>query len=265
MDIEGRRHRVPAHWRPLSAWPAQVRGWTTQLSRERKAMLILIVAFALAAVVGLVTLLDRPGGVHSAAPPVPQAPSSATSAPAAPAESPTPPARSTPAQAPFHCSTTHVSGGSADPLRICIPAIRVDAAVLQLGLNSDRTVEVPPLSQVGDAGWYKYSVTPGSVGPTVILGHVDSAQYGEGVFFRLGRLHAGDQIVVTRDDGMVATYRVDQVSEIAKSRFPTDSVYGATSGPAIRLVTCGGKFDPAARSYLDNIIAYGTLLSLRQL
>jgi sortase (surface protein transpeptidase) len=136
--------------------------------------------------------------------------------------------------------------------------------MMTLGLNGDRTVEVPPLSRVGDAGWYKYSAEPGAVGPTVILGHVDSAQYGEGVFFRLGRLRAGDLAVISRGDGMIATYRVDQVTEVAKSRFPTDAVYGATSAPALRLVTCGGRFDSATGNYEDNIIAYGTLLSLHR-
>jgi sortase (surface protein transpeptidase) len=134
---------------------------------------------------------------------------------------------------------------------------------MSLGLNADRTVEVPPLSRVGDAGWYRYSAPAGSIGPTVILGHVDSAQYGEGVFFRLGRLRSGDQVVVANADGSVVTFRVNTVSEVSKSKFPTQSVYGATSGPAIRLVTCGGRFDSATGNYLDNIIAYGTLESTR--
>lgn len=133
---------------------------------------------------------------------------------------------------------------------------------MQLGLNQDRTVQVPPLSRVGDAGWYKYSAAPGASGPTVILGHVDSAQYGAGVFYRLGTLRAGDKVVVSRGDGKVATFRVSRVQEVSKTRFPTDAVYGRTSSSALRLVTCGGRFNSSTGNYEDNIIAYGTLLSL---
>ena len=149
-------------------------------------------------------------------------------------------------------------GGTA-PTHICIPALRVQASVMQLGLNADRTVQVPPLSRVGEAGWYRNSAPPGQSGPTVILGHVDSAVYGEGVFFRLGQLRSGDDVSVSRGDGRVATYRINRVDEISKRRFPSQAVYGPTSGPAIRLVTCGGKFDSSTGNYEDNIIAYGTL------
>ncbi len=134
---------------------------------------------------------------------------------------------------------------------------------MQLGLNADRTVQVPPLSRVGDAGWYKYSAAPGRSGPTVILGHVDSATYGAGVFFRLGQLRAGDSVSINRGDGRIALYRIDRVQEIAKRRFPSQAVYGPTSGPALRLVTCGGRFDSATGNYEDNIIAYGTLSGVR--
>ena len=133
---------------------------------------------------------------------------------------------------------------------------------MRLGLNADRTVQVPPLSQVGVAGWYEYSPAPGQVGPSVILGHVDSAQYGKGVFFDLGRLRAGDRFALTRADGRVARFRVDRVEQVSKSSFPTQAVYGNTAGAAIRLITCGGTFDAGSGNYEDNLIVFGSLVSL---
>ncbi len=65
-----------------------------------------------------------------------------------------------------------------------------------------------------------------------------------------------------RADGMLATFRIDKVAEYPKSRFPTQAVYGNTADAAIRLITCGGQFDPSAGSYLDNIVAFGSLVSL---
>ncbi|CCG02638.1 sortase domain-bontaining protein [Blastococcus saxobsidens] len=68
------------------------------------------------------------------------------------------------------------------------------AEPVSLGLQDDGTVEVPPLSAVDQAGWYRDSPPPGAVGPSVLLGHVDSAELGPGVFFRLGALAPGDQV-----------------------------------------------------------------------
>ena len=71
------------------------------------------------------------------------------------------------------------------PVRIVIPAIGVDAPVMQLGLNPDKTIQVPPLAARNLAGWYKYGPAPGQAGPAVIVGHIDSAASGASVFFRL--------------------------------------------------------------------------------
>lgn len=146
------------------------------------------------------------------------------------------------------------------PVRVDIPAIGVSSDLLQLGLNPDRTVQVPPLAKDSQAGWYRLSPTPGELGPAVILGHVDSAEYGPGVFFRLGALRPGNLVTVTRTDSTVATFRVDRIVSYPKDRFPTLEVYGNTSDAQLRLITCGGAFDSRARSYLNNIVVYATLI-----
>ena len=150
---------------------------------------------------------------------------------------------------------------AAVPVRLSIPAIGVATDLLQLGLNPDRTVQVPPLGRHSEAGWYRYSPAPGQLGPSVILGHVDSAEYGPAVFFRLGALRPGDVANVTRADHTVAVFRVDRVVSYAKSRFPTLEVYGNTRTAALRLITCGGKFDFSTRNYESNIVVYASLVA----
>ena len=145
------------------------------------------------------------------------------------------------------------------PTRLDIPAIGVHSDLLGLGLNPDGTVEVPPYAENSQAGWYTHSPTPGALGPAVILGHVDSAQFGPGIFFKLGALRTGDLIQVSRADGTIAAFRVDQVSAYPKSDFPTSAVYGDTNVPALRLITCGGTFDQRAHSYEDNIVVFASL------
>lgn len=148
------------------------------------------------------------------------------------------------------------------PESISIPSIGVHSSLLQLGLNADRSVQVPPLDEKNShAGWYKYSPTPGQRGPSVILGHVDSAKYGPAVFYELGALQPGKIVEITLADHTVAVFTVDKVVSYPKSQFPTDTVYGAIDHPGLRLITCGGTFDPSARSYQSNIVAYATLAS----
>ena len=147
------------------------------------------------------------------------------------------------------------------PTRLQIPAIGVSSSLLQLGLNKDRTVQVPPLSRDSKAGWYTGSPTPGQLGPSLLLGHVDSAEYGPGVFFKLGALHQGDTVDVTRADATVAVFRIDRVASFPKDHFPTLEVYGDTSNAQLRLITCGGKFDFSARSYESNIVVFASLVS----
>ncbi len=147
------------------------------------------------------------------------------------------------------------------PVAIDIPAIEVHSSLQSLGLTEDGALQVPqPGPRYDDAGWYKYSSTPGSLGPAVIVGHVDSFDGGSSVFFRLGALQPGDEVMVTRSDGLVAVFRVDAVVVYPKDEFPTALVYGQTRHAALRLITCGGYFDDRSGSYDDNIIVFATMI-----
>ncbi|MCZ2816217.1 class F sortase [Modestobacter sp. VKM Ac-2984] len=148
----------------------------------------------------------------------------------------------------------------AQPVSVSIPSIEVSSDLLRLGLNDDGTVEVPPLGPDDQAGWYERGPAPGATGPAVLLGHVDSAEHGPGVFFDLGALQPGDEVEVARADGTVAVFAVDRVERHPKDDFPTIAAYGNTPDAQLRLITCGGDFDSSARSYEDNVIAFATLV-----
>ena len=234
------------------------RGWIVALHRRPVQAGLAGGVVALLAVVGLVLVLSGSGPRRL--PPTPPSPVAARAVTPTPAESMS---ASDPAPAPSPSKpATPCVGSLLAPVDITIPAIDVHSCLLQLGLNADRTVQTPTLQQVSEAGWYKYSASPGAVGPAVILGHIDSAQYGPGVFFKLGTLVAGDKITITRADHSVATFAVTQVAEYPKTDFPSTKIYGSTKDSEIRLVTCGGRFDTSTGSYIDNIVAYGTLLSV---
>ena len=92
----------------------------------------------------------------------------------------------------------------AEPVSVSVPSIGVTSDLLRLDLNDDGTVEVPPLGPDDQAGWYQRGPAPGAVGPAVLLGHVDSAEHGPGIFFDLGALQPGAEVTVARADGTVA-------------------------------------------------------------
>jgi hypothetical protein len=163
----------------------------------------------------------------------------------------------TPAAAP-----TAAPLAASAPVWIEIPALTVSAPVMQLGLNSDGSVQVPPLGNHNLAGWYRGSVTPGQAGSSIILGHVDTYA-GPSVFFSIKTLRPGQRIDIVRANGGTAVFAVDGVREVAKATFPASSVYGNVSYPGLRLITCGGPFDDATGEYLDNIVVYAHLTATR--
>jgi sortase family protein len=146
----------------------------------------------------------------------------------------------------------------SSPVRVQIPAIGVDSALMQLGLRVDGSLQVPPSGF--PAGWYTGAPTPGELGPAILAGHVDWAGQ-PGVFYRLHDLQPGAEVTVTRQDSSAAVFRVTQVKEYPKDQFPTDVVYGDLDHPGLRLITCGGTFDPQTRNYEDNIVAFADLIA----
>ena len=153
------------------------------------------------------------------------------------------------------------SGGDGpQPVRLRIPSIGVDSTLAALGLNGDGTIAVPP--NYDHAGWYTKGPAPGELGPAVILGHLDSYT-GPAVFARLSAVHPGDQVLVSRSDGTVAAFTVQRLDTFPVDAFPTQEVYGATTEPALRLITCGGRFDLGQRRYQANVVVFATLSSIR--
>ena len=144
------------------------------------------------------------------------------------------------------------ASGPADS-RVVIPAIGVDAPMIELGLNPDDSLEVP--AEAGETGWWSGGAFPGERGTAVIAGHVDSTS-GPAVFFRLGELDPGDEIQVTARSGRVERFIVERSKQAEKDDFPTREVYEATAGPSLRLITCTGEFAEQTGHYEDNLIVF---------
>jgi sortase (surface protein transpeptidase) len=192
--------------------------------------LVVTVAALLAA--GVVALgADRPGLVAQARPVPPPAPTWTVS-PATPAPV------------------------AARPTRLRIPAIGVDSRIVDIGV--DRAGVLVPPGTTDVTGWFTAGPVPGTIGPALLAGHVDS-RAGPGVFFRLAELRRGDVVVVDRAGGGSVSFVVVSSARVPKTAFPTDLVYSPKPVAMLRLVTCGGSFDRRAGSYRDNLIVNATI------
>jgi sortase (surface protein transpeptidase) len=207
---------------------------------RRPAVLLTVVALA-----GLlVSACGGPGHSPAAAP-------SPRGGPATTAESHEPPG-----VAGFHSVRTYDQ--PAPPARLQIPAIGVSTPLVRLGRLPDGSIEVPLAWDT--AGWYDQGPRPGQPGPAVLLGHVDS-KTGPAVFYRLRELRPGEIVRVGLTNGRTLVFRVQRTERYPKDKFPTEAVYFPTLGRELRLITCGGDFDYAKGSYVDNIVVYATLVT----
>lgn len=155
-----------------------------------------------------------------------------------------------------------------EPVAVTVPAIDAHSTLVGLGRNPDNTAAVPPVTEPMQASWYEPGVRPGAQGPAVILGHVSGRPPGAtrsvpGVFAHLADLKPGDEILVDRADGSTAVFTVTAVEDHPKTDFPTTRVWGDTVGPELRLITCGGVFDPNAHSYTGNLVIFAQLKGMR--
>jgi sortase (surface protein transpeptidase) len=217
-------------------------------------------ALAIGLLVG-VTVADRSAdaaGGRSALPPVvaEESPVVAEDPPVSDAE---PVAPSLPrAPAPQPVSDTAAALTHVEPVHIAISSIGVDSPLVGLGLNGDKTLEVPV--DFSKPGWFTKGSYPGDPQgpPAIIAGHVDDYT-GPAVFARLGELKNGALISILRADSSVAVFRVTGAQRFAKDEFPAEQVYRAVPASELVLITCTGGFDEQARSYTENLVVRARL------
>jgi predicted outer membrane protein len=143
------------------------------------------------------------------------------------------------------------------PTRLALPGL-VDAPVVPVATGRDGQLQVPKLPT--DVGWWAAGAAPGSTAGTVLLvGHVDSARYGRGVFAALSEVRVGAKVAVTAGDGSVHRYRIVARRTYRQEELPTD-LFRGVSKPRLALVTCIGSYNHAAHRYTHNLVLYGVPL-----
>ncbi|MEU6992518.1 class F sortase [Streptomyces sp. NPDC046465] len=159
----------------------------------------------------------------------------------------------------------HAPLAPARPLRVEVPALKVRAPVSARGLDAEGAIDPPSFADADTVGWYGGGTRPGAAGAALLVGHVDT-ETERAVFYDLSALHPGEKIEVTRDDGTVARFTVDDVRVVTLARFDAKKAYGPhQDGRAeLRLITCGGTFDRTARAYTANVIVSAYLTGVER-
>ncbi|NYJ74739.1 class F sortase [Allobranchiibius huperziae] len=209
---------------------------------------VLCACLVLGGIVAIVWGTHRPAHTDAIPLPASQTSSSSTS-PASP--SVTSPSTSSSANSP-------AAAPLSPPSKISIPSLNEGSTLLTLGATANREIVVPDDKHADQAGWFTGSPTPGAVGPATIVGHVTSSR-GGAVFYHLAQIKNGATVTVTLKSGKVLTYDVYRVVSVPKDNFPTQAVYGNTTDPELRLITCGGSFDSATGHFRNNTVVYARL------
>ncbi|KQQ42575.1 class F sortase [Nocardioides sp. Leaf307] len=146
--------------------------------------------------------------------------------------------------------------GPADPVRLQVRSLRIDAPVVPVAVTTDRVLDPP--TDVLDVGWWDASAQPGAEsGQTVIAGH--TVHTGGGSLDRLGDVRRGAAVDVTTPRGRmryevtrVVVYDKDQLAANAQQVFGQDRRDGR-----LVLISCT-DWDGAA--YASNVVVFGRAL-----
>ena len=142
------------------------------------------------------------------------------------------------------------------PSRLEIPAINVDAPVDATGLLDNGEMDVP--NDIVSTGWFENGYMPGEPGNSVIAGHVDGKN-GPAVFYDIGKLEIGDEVLVTGDEGQELTFVVERVEIYPVDDSPLREIFGFSNGSRLNLITCTGEYNKEGSFYEDRLVVYTTL------
>jgi sortase A len=140
------------------------------------------------------------------------------------------------------------------PVRVRIPAINVDAPIVNVGLRRDKTMDIP--STVDEVGWFEPGFVPGEAGNAVFAGHLDTISGRPAVFWDLRRLKNGDIVEVEHEDGSVRRFRVRDRATYPMDDAPMEKIFGSATGSHLNLVTCNGQWQDALQTYTRRLVVY---------
>lgn len=139
------------------------------------------------------------------------------------------------------------------PNSVAIPVQHVRAPVVSYCQIISGGLE-PPSDVHQVCYWAGGAGVDDTAGTTVLTGHINWVSQGTGAFGNLGALHRGQTVLTSDAQGKVTVWRIARVEHRPKRLGIDPAAFVGHGGPRqLYLVSCGGAFDPAELSYVDNI------------
>lgn len=140
------------------------------------------------------------------------------------------------------------------PVKIRIPAIRVESDIQQVGLARSGNMDIPASPYI--AGWFRLGVRPGRDGNAVIAGHLNTAAGTPGIFWDLDKLVPGDEVLVTDASGSTLVFRVARSQPYDWKHAPLQEIFGPAEKKGLNLITCNGSWNAAHATYSQRLVVY---------
>lgn len=144
------------------------------------------------------------------------------------------------------------------PQRLIIEKLKINAEIEYLGVENER-MQAP--QNFNNAGWFAPGMPPGGPGNSVIGGHFDTNHGAPAIFYRLGKLIAGDIIRIESIFGHNYTFRVTGKEIYPYNDAPTDYIFADIGTSRLILVTCTGIFKRTLQTYTNRIVVYSELIN----
>lgn len=154
----------------------------------------------------------------------------------------------------------HLADAVANPIRLVIPAIQVNAFVEPVSIQSNGDLATPEQNPWEDAGWYNLGPRPGERGSAVIDGHLDRPGGYPAVFWHLRDLHVGDEVLVMNTAGKTLHFRVTRIALYTPQEAPLQDIFGNRGGTYLNLITCAGDWIPGEHQTTMRLVVYTSLV-----
>jgi LPXTG-site transpeptidase (sortase) family protein len=148
------------------------------------------------------------------------------------------------------------TGSVANPMRLLIPKINVDAPVEEVNITSTGELAAPAKNPWDGVGWYKTGPRPGEMGSAVIDGHLDQPGGSPAVFWKLSQLREGDSVIVMDAQKHTYRFRVTRVASYSPQNAPVQEIFGNSQGRYLNLITCAGTWIPSERQTTLRLVVY---------
>jgi hypothetical protein len=146
--------------------------------------------------------------------------------------------------------------GAANPVRLTIPAIALNASIEPIGVLPNGDLATPTRRPWDNAGWYDLGPRPGDRGSAVIDGHLDRPGGLPAVFWRLRELHTGDRVIVVDAHGKTLLFHVLRIAWYGAQTMPIQEIFGNGQGRYLNLITCAGYWIPEQHQTTQRLVVY---------